>query len=180
MTVPNQEWMEGELYFDFSQALSVISLDGHGQGHGMSHLMKAVDFVVEWEQELWLIEIKDPEKSTIPKQHRVAQLESFHQKLSSQSLLHAELFPKLIDSLIYLGLNQGISKKPMRYLTLIGMSSLQPPFLTVLKDALLNLHGGCLLGRPTKGWEKGFDVHLFNLELWNEWFPHCPASRIEK
>ncbi|WP_319926544.1 hypothetical protein [Xenorhabdus littoralis] len=57
------EWIEGDLYFDFSKAQSVKKLDAKGtDGHGLSHLLKSVDFVVEWSNQLWLIEIKDPEK----------------------------------------------------------------------------------------------------------------------
>ncbi|MBF0109004.1 MAG: hypothetical protein HQL76_07515 [Magnetococcales bacterium] len=174
----NEDWIEGDLRFDFSKATSVRSLDRHGHGHGMSHLLKSVDFVVEWDDAFWLIEVKDPEHNRIPEQHRDGQLRNFREKMDSGSLIHAELFPKFIDSLIYLGLDRGIpEKKPMRYLILIGMTGLEPAHCSNLSVALLQHHEGCLSG-PPEGWKKGFTVHLFNLELWNRKFPDCPVTRV--
>lgn len=178
MEIQNRDWIEGDIYFDFSQAASVLSLDDHGRGHGLNRLMKAVDFVVEWEDAFWFVEVKDPEQSRIPAQHKDTQQQDFLEKIRSGSLIHAELFPKFIDSLIYLGLNQGIPGKPMRYLTLIGLSLLEPVLFDNLSHALLNHHGGCLLG-PPNGWTKAFSTHMFNLELWNRAFPKkCPVTRI--
>jgi hypothetical protein len=116
MATHNADWMEGDIYFDFSKAQSVLSLDNHGRGHGMNQWMKAVDFVVEWEDAYWLVEVKDPEHSRIPAQHRDTRKNHFLEKIDSKSLIYAELFPKFIDSLIYLGLNRGIPQKPLRYL----------------------------------------------------------------
>lgn len=177
MSTTNNDWKEGNLYFDFSGAISVISFDNHGLGHGMSGVMKAVDFVVEWSDQFWLVEVKDPENSNIPLDHRDKQRIDFFEKIKSKSLIYAELFPKFIDSLIYLGLNCGIPAKPMRYLTLIGLSSLTPEVLTVLSDTLERHYDGCLKG-PDGGWSKGFSTKIFNLALWNREFPDCPVTRI--
>ena len=64
----NQQWREADLYFDFSGAIRADKFDG--PRHGLSHCMKSVDFVVEWQHQLWLIEVKDPENGSIPEQHR--------------------------------------------------------------------------------------------------------------
>ncbi|MBF0124376.1 MAG: hypothetical protein HQL60_03465 [Magnetococcales bacterium] len=178
MTTPNPDWIEGDIHFDFSKARSVLSLDHHGRGHGLNRLMKAVDFVVEWEDAFWLVEVKDPDQSKIPSQHRDTQQSDFLEKMRSRSLIHAELFPKFIDSLIYLGLDRGIPAKPLRYLTLIGMTGLDPSYFTNLSAALLQHHDGCLRGPQPNGWAKGFSAHLFNLELWNRKFPDCPVTRV--
>ncbi len=61
------EWCESDLYFDFSQARQVIKLDDQVAAAGLTHLLKGgVDFVVEWDTQLWLLEIKDPESGAIP------------------------------------------------------------------------------------------------------------------
>ncbi|QTL40091.1 hypothetical protein ACNFJN_01310 [Xenorhabdus budapestensis] len=55
-TQMHPEWIEGDLYFDFSKAQSVRKLDKEDpEGQGLSHLLKSVDFVVEWSNQLWLI-----------------------------------------------------------------------------------------------------------------------------
>lgn len=171
------DWQEGDLYFDFREAKSVISLDKHGRGHGLTHVMKAVDFVVEWDDQFWLIEVKNPENSKIPREHRDQAKQEFFNKIESRSLISSELFPKFIDSLVYLGLDSGIPTKPMRYLTLIALASLTPVQCSTLSDALLS-HSKSLLHGPKNGWSKGFSVHLFNLELWNRALPFCPVTRI--
>ena len=177
MMVHNDAWREEDLYFDFRKAKSVCSLDNHGLGHGMSRLMKSVDFVVEWETQFWLVEVKDPENSCIPLQHKRMQQDNFIEKIQSKSLVYNELFPKFIDSLLYLGLDRGIPAKPLRYLILISLSSLTPIDFNVLADTLLGYRDGYLLG-PQTGWSKGFSVHLFNLEFWNKTFPYCPVTRV--
>ncbi|NOG31302.1 hypothetical protein HLB35_05125 [Halomonas sp. TBZ9] len=45
--------------------------------------------------------------------------------MQSDSLIEKHLFPKLRDSLIFLGLEKGIVDKPMRYITLIGLKPAQ-------------------------------------------------------
>lgn len=98
--------------------------------------------------------------------------------MRSGSLIHAELFPKFIDSLIYLGLDRGIPAKPLRYLILIGMTGLDPSCFTNLSATLLNHHDGFLRGPQPNGWAKEFSVYMFNLELWNRKFPDCPVTRV--
>ncbi len=107
----NPDWREKDLYFDFSQAESVFSLDNHGRGHGMSKIMKAVDFVVEWQDEFWLIEVKDPEDSSIPLEHQDKQRADFFKKIQSKSLIYAELFPKFYRKPALSEFGQGYSCK---------------------------------------------------------------------
>ena len=175
MTVQIPDWQEKDLYFDFSNAESAVKFDS--KDHGLSKVMKAVDFVVEWKDQFWLVEVKDPEDSNIPPKYQDEKRKDFFEKIQSRSLIYAELFPKFIDSLIYLGLDHGIPGKSMYYLTLIGISSLKPSHFKALSDTLLQHYDGCLNG-PTGGWSKGFSVQMFNLELWNRAFPQCPVTRI--
>ena len=66
--------IEKELEFDFRDALNAIQFDGYD--HKMSHCMKAVDFLVEWDDEFWFVEVKDHSASTIPNQLRGRELTS--------------------------------------------------------------------------------------------------------
>ncbi|WP_047680735.1 MULTISPECIES: hypothetical protein [Xenorhabdus] len=169
------EWIEGDLYFDFSKAQSVRKLDKKGsEGHGLSHLLKSVDFVVEWSNQLWLIEIKDPENRMIPNHLKEREQTKFRRKLQSDNLVNKELFPKLRDSLIYLSLEQGIVDKPMQYIILIGLSSLQPAELAGLQHKLW--HTDWIKG-PERGWKKPFDVHCMTVQQWNRVLTQCPVIR---
>ncbi|MBF0184365.1 MAG: hypothetical protein HQM06_08255 [Magnetococcales bacterium] len=176
----NEEWQESGLCFDFSKAKSVISLDNHGRGHGLSHILKAVDFVVEWDHEFWLIEAKNPEDPTIPLRHQHNAEKKFSEKIQSRTLIHSELFPKFIDSLLFLALDRGIPTKPMRCMALIALESLTHIDCLTLSAAITGLHDGCLEGPPKRGWSKGFAVHLFNLELWNRAWPQCRVTRMQR
>ena len=174
MAVRVTDWLENDLYFDFSNAQSAVKLDSND--HGMTHKgLKPIDFVVEWPDQFWLVEVKDPENSNIPPQHQLRQKMDFAKKLQSGSLLKYELFPKFRDSLIYLGMDVGIPRKPLSYLTLIGLSSLDSAHLTYLSELLYQTEW---LQGPKRGWRKHFSARVFNLDLWNRVFPHCPITRI--
>ena len=119
----NPQWREADLYFDFSKAIRAIRFDD-AEHEAFAQPMKAVDFVVEWEKQFWLIEVKDPENGGIPVQHRENQQEKFRKDLLGRQLVEKHLFPKLRETLIYLGLDAGIPAKPLRYLSLIGLETL--------------------------------------------------------
>lgn len=171
----NPEWQEGDLFFDFSRAKQVVKLDD--EHHGLSHCLKSVDFIVEWSNQLWLIEVKDPDHGSIPEQHSEKQKSQFIENLQSDALITDHLFPKLRDSLIYLGLNHGISDNPMRYIALIGLKSLDSVQLDGLKDRIWKHEW---VAGPKKGWKKSFDVRAFNVEQWNNLLSQCPITRISE
>ena len=52
---------EGKLEFVFEGAVSARKFDGHD--HGLSHCMKAVDFIVEFQDQYLFVEVKDPQNS---------------------------------------------------------------------------------------------------------------------
>ncbi|MEO5368579.1 MAG: hypothetical protein H7833_00740 [Magnetococcus sp. DMHC-1] len=173
MIIYEKKWQEGDLFFDFSKADSVIKLDG--PDHGLSHLrIKSVDFVVEWPDGYWLIEVKDPENSQIPEEKKISEKCAFLKKLQSKYLFE-DLHVKFMDSLFYLSLDQGIPKKPLYYFILIGISHLKPSMLKVLTQEML-AHHECLKG-PKRGWSKGFSIAIFNLAAWRKHLPRCPVTR---
>ncbi len=76
---------EGNLTFDFSRATASKRFDG--SGHGLSHCMKAVDFIVEVEHNILFIEAKDPQDFKITEKHRETQRQKFENKLTSKELI---------------------------------------------------------------------------------------------
>ncbi|PXF31138.1 hypothetical protein WH50_11465 [Pokkaliibacter plantistimulans] len=175
----NPDWVEKDLYFDFSAASKVIKLDAGGHdGHGLSHLLKSVDFVIEWPESLWLVEVKDPEDGTIPPAHQQRNRDEFVSALQGETLITQHLFPKLRDSLIYLGMDVGILDKPLCYITLIGLTELEPAQFQGLADRLRKQQW--LAGPKHRGWRKRFDVVCANVALWNRVFSNCPVTRISE
>jgi hypothetical protein len=140
--------------------------------HGLSHCMKAVDFIVELEDKALFIELKDPEHPNAPAQNRAAFLENF---LSGG--LDNDLKLKYRDSWLY-EYAEGRAKKPIYYLVLIGASTLSDAELLARTDALkrqIPMPGPS--GRP---WKKPFvaGCAVMNLAAWNKAFAHMPASRV--
>ena len=159
MTARRTDWQEGDLRFDFSKAMNAVKFDS--RDHGLTHLgLKPIDFVVEWSDQFWLIEVKDPENSNIPRKHQSQQRQDFLKNLQSGTLVKEHLFPKFRDSMIYLGMDRGIPDKPMHYMTLICLSSLEPVILTYVAESLFRKEW---LQGPKNGWSKGFSVKVFNL-----------------
>jgi len=60
---------EGDLSFTFNGALSAIQFDD-GSTHGLTHCMKAVDFVVEFQDYYLFVEVKDPDHPSAQSQNK--------------------------------------------------------------------------------------------------------------
>ncbi|WP_306589396.1 hypothetical protein [Geothrix sp. 21YS21S-4] len=184
----NPDWQENELFFDFSKALRVVPIDDRRKGSAsrypeilsncpnISNLSHTVDFVVEWKDEIWFIEVKDPSATQIPSQHREAQLSSFQVKLLSDSLFQEELYPKFHDSLIYWVMDERLSQKKLFYFALLEIPTLDVQLLSTLSDRLKAI--GFLKG-PPRGWSNPFEARVFNIDHWNRFLKdRCPVQRI--
>lgn len=169
----NPEWIEGNLYFDFSKADYVINFDRSGYGHKLSHLLKSVDFIVEDKKHLFFIEIKNPENSKIPQNDKANEMRKFSKKLESGNL-NEQLLKKFTDSLIFQSLEKGISDKKLIYAIFIGMSELDPVLLSNLKDNFK--HSSHILSNK---WSKPFEIAFFNFKSWNRFFTHYPVSHYQ-
>ena len=88
------------------------------RSHGLSHCMKAVDFVVELVDRYLFIEIKDPQAPQVPNQR----LETFvHEFQSGQ--IDEDFKYKYRDSFLYEWAS-GRANKPIHYLVLVGLDRL--------------------------------------------------------
>lgn len=140
--------------------------------HGLSHCMKAVDFIVELPDRIIFIEFKDPDHPQGKPKDRQKFIQNFISGNLDDDLKH-----KYRDSFLYLWAWKGI-KKPVHYLVLISAKTLTPAELLVRTDELkrkLPVNG------PESGiWQRPIvkECGVFNIETWNEQFPDFPVARI--
>jgi len=123
--------IEGELEFSFptNWKAEIFDVKDRIWPKGIS----PVDFVVERENDLLLIEVKDPSAGSVPNEQR----ENFIKKMQTKELAHQELAPKARTSWSYLHLMKR-TEKPIRFIVVIGTEnlSIQQPLLLQLNDRL--------------------------------------------
>ncbi|RMD96330.1 MAG: hypothetical protein D6816_19070 [Bacteroidetes bacterium] len=139
--------------------------------HGLSHCMKAVDFIVEEPDRVLFIEFKDPD-------HPRANAED--RKVFLKELLSGgkddDLVRKYRDSFIYRWAEKA-GEKPIFYYVLIASSQLDEAMLLARTDELkrkLPAEG------PASGaWQRQIvaDCVVFNLKTWNERLPKYTVTR---
>ncbi|MCY0967158.1 hypothetical protein [Parathalassolituus penaei] len=117
---------EGDLEFDFSNAISAFCYDDD-TFHG-NHAMKRVDLIAEFEDRWVFLEIKDPD---VP---GAASPDKFKQKLLSGNLI-PDLASKYRDSLWFRALSRKLGK-PVDYVVLLSMATLDPAMLLVQQERL--------------------------------------------
>jgi hypothetical protein len=169
---------EQELEFDFRAAITSAQLDEPGN-HSMAHCMRTVDFLVEWPDEFWFVEIKDPSHSGIPRNLRTQKIiRAFVDKIQNRRLFSNELGPKLKDSFLYLYLSNRLPSKTMRYAVLLAVPVFDPALMLFAADELKI--SACLLGPDSSAWGNHYveDVLVFNEQSWNDSLPDCPVRRL--
>jgi hypothetical protein len=150
---------EGELEFDFSTAVSACRFDDPPL-HGLTHCMKSVDFIVELTDFVAFVEVKDPDNSKAPAENR----EAFAEKLQSGQLVKA-LTSKFRDTRLYRWAI-GPIPKPVKYVVLLQLSTLQPPALSTVAT---NLKRGLPTGLQVPSWNEAIadDAVVLDIAAWN-------------
>ncbi len=168
--------IEGELEFDFRKAIRAERFDEEKR-HRMSHCMKAVDFLVEWPDALWFIEVKDPSKSSIPDHLSNKERRNFIERMKKKVLFHEELGPKAKDSFLYLHLMGEVPEKPIKYFVLLALRELDKALLSFSARELKQ--ASCLIGPNNSEWRNRYicAAAVYNLETWNQHLGHCPVRR---
>jgi hypothetical protein len=140
--------------------------------HGLSHCMKAVDFIVELDDRTYFVEFKDPENPNAKTKDRAAFLKKF-----MNGAIDSDLKTKYRDSWLY-EYAEGRAKKPIYYLVLIGASMLSDADLLTRTEALKRQLPA--EGPNDRPWEKPFvaGCAVMNLTAWNKVLTHLPASRV--
>ena len=140
--------------------------------HGLSHCMKAVDFVLECPDRYLFIEIKDP-------QHPAATASARQQFIADfcAGRLDNDLKYKYRDSFLY-ELASGRDDKQIYYYVIVAIPSLSTVDLLRRTDALkraLPVQG------PRSGrWSRQIvtDCAVFNMAAWNQYQKGLPLSRV--
>lgn len=140
--------------------------------HGLSHCMKAVDFIVDLPDRVVFIEFKDPQDASAPEQRGRDYLAKF-----SSGAIDEQLKTKFRDTFLYEWAS-GRVNQPIDYWVLIGADMLSPAELLTRTEALKrHVPAQGPLGRP---WKNKLVRHcaVMNLASWNRQLPQFPAKRL--
>ena len=162
---------EGNLQISLPAGVNARKFDDKAN-HGLSHCMKAVDFIVEFDDQVLFIELKDPDHPAAKPKDR----EQFLQKVLSGAL-DTDLKTKYRDTFLYEWAS-GRTSKPIYFLVLIGASALSEAELLTRTEALKRQIPD--LGPGDKPWKRPFvsGCAVMNINSWNKLFPDYPVSRI--
>ena len=157
---------EGNLQISVQGAVNARKFDD--DGHGLSHCMKAVDFILEFPDHYLFIEFKDPDAPDIPQQARAEFLRSFEEGQRDEELKH-----KYRDSFLCEWAS-GRADKAIYYLVLIAQHDLSPGDMLRRTNALerilpLQLPSSVTWTRPIVS-----GCGVFNIDAWNRNFPDYP------
>ena len=159
---------EGNLQLTVNNVVGARRFDG--PEHGLSHCMKAVDFIVEESDRYLFIEFKDPQHPDSREGNREEFIQSFHTGRLDDDFVH-----KYRDSFLYEWAS-GRAKKPIYYYVMVASDTLDRIQLTGRTDDLRRKLP--VVGPDT--WVstlvKGCGV--FNINSWNERFPNYPIVRL--
>lgn len=165
------EFTEGNLKISFPRSMKAERFDDP-KTHGLTHCMKAVDFIVEKANFTLFIELKDPDHP----QAKEKNMKAFIKKFSSGSL-DEELKYKYRDTFLYRWA-QGNHRMPVCYCIIIALETLnEAQLLSRTKDLRQKLP----LKEASYGkWKRPIvnNCIVFNIQTWNRYQPDIPLSRI--
>ena len=161
---------EGDLKVEFRDVVGARRFDG--ADHGLSHCMRAVDFVVERSDSYLFVEFKDPQHPSSQNKKRSKFLNNFKRGIGDRALVC-----KYRDSFLYEWAS-GRAEKPIMYLVLIAADTLTPPDLDARTDRLKRMLP--LRGPAGSPWIRPIasECIVLNIDLWNDSFPDFPISRL--
>lgn len=161
---------EGNLQLTANDAISARKFDD--AEHGLSHCMKAVDFIIELSDRYLFVEFKDPQNPGAPEGTDENYLANF-----TSGRMDDDLKYKLRDTFLYEWAS-GRADKPVDYFILIALDALADPILVSRgKDMERKLP---VLGPGGQPWHQPIvrSCAVFNMDSWNRNLPHFPVSRI--
>ena len=161
---------EGNLQLTVNGAVSARKFDDNS--HGLSHCMKAVDFIIELTDRYLYIEFKDPQAPSSSPQDAADYLASFQKGQIDEDLKY-----KYRDSFLYEWAS-GRADKPIDYLVLIALDTLKAPMLRHRRREMERKLP--VLGSDGQPWHQPFvgSCAVFNLDSWNRNLPDFPISRL--
>ena len=166
------ELIEKDLSFNFINIVDGFIFDQtdarEPNYHDLDNMSK-VDFIVELEDKLLFIEVKDPEYPEVSEEN----LQKFLTKLENGKLVNA-FVNKYMDSFIYRWAEQKINK-PIHYLSLVTLDS---ALLLNLTDKIISKLPPMELASARWGRPFIASCQVLNLETWNDNFPEWQVHRI--
>ena len=162
---------EGNLQITFPRDAKARKFDD-GASHGLSHCMKAVDFIVEEPNRISFIELKDPEHPRAKEAGRKEFIKNFCSGALDETLKY-----KYRDTFLYQWASGRIGK-PIFYWVIIAISNLTASDLLTRTDDLKRKLP--LNGPPSGAWTQPIvaGCMVFNIDTWNRRQPRFPLSRI--
>ena len=163
---------ERDIEIEFTNAIDGLIFDqmksGQPNYHGIGE-MHRVDFIVEFEDAIVFVEVKDPGN---PKA-RVEGLEKFQKELNDGTL-SSTFAAKFIDSFFYRWAEDRLTKT-VHYLSLVTLDSEDLPNFS---DEIANKLPP--FGKNSSRWQRHpvQNCQVFNIETWNENFPKWPVTRL--
>jgi hypothetical protein len=159
--------VEGELMFDFSASVNASKFDE--QGKQLPIGMSFVDFVVEEDNRLLMVEVKDPSASA-------ADHIGATRAMMGVEFINDRLVPKARDSYTVLHLMR-LDVKPMVYIVFLGLEHVvfDPAMLIVITDRLRKR----LAQEMDVPWKRQYVSHamVVNMAEWNKHFANYPVTR---
>lgn len=151
---------EGDLRIDVTDKADVRRFDDEAT-HSLSHCMKAVDFVIEWEDRYWFVELKDPQAPNAREEAR----NQFVRDLQ-RAQLDSDFVYKYRDTLLYEWAS-GRAQKPITYVVLVALDTLDSALLLTRQDDLRRKLPAAGQGAPE--WQQPIvtECLFLNLEAWN-------------
>lgn len=163
---------EKDIEIDFAGALNALRFDQDDRNSPEYHdlrNMNRVDFVVETEQLIYFIEVKDPSR---------ADLDDVKRKPILRKIQSGELEDSYVNKYICTFLfrwAEGKLDKSVRYIVLV---TLEAPLLLSLNECLQNRFDR--VRRKSNRWIRlpleSCEAH--NLDTWNKCYPMWPVSRL--
>ena len=162
---------EGDLQVSFDNASNSRKFDDE---FGLSHCMKAVDFIIEFDDRYLFIEFKDPQHPKATEERRNEFVAAF-----KRGNLDNDLKYKFRDSFLYEWAS-GRADKPIFYFVLIAVDDLNARDLVARTDALRREIP--IDGPSWNPWTRPLvsECATFNLESWNRRFPRYPIKRLSE
>ena len=139
--------------------------------HRLSHCMKAVDFIVEFDDRYIFIEVKDPQHPNAREANQAATLQSFQSGEMDRDFQY-----KYRDSFLYEWAS-GRADKPIYYFILFAWDDLDS---ATLHRRTVALQRDLPVGRAATSWRRpiAYGCGVFNIDTWNRNLPQCLVTRL--
>ena len=167
------EFIEGNLRIKFPDGMTVEKFDDQ-TNHGLSHCMKAVDFIVGVPDEyIAFIELKNPDDPNAPE----TEIERFISKFSRGDLDH-DLYYKYRDTFLYQWARERLDGRPIKYWVIIALDKLTSLYLYNRTDQLKRKIP--LMGPKSGNWNRQIvdDCTVYNIETWRQYHPDILLEQI--